>query len=144
MALIGVDVLCQAKSGMGKTAVFVLSLLHRLEIDSEPISALILCHNRELAYQIEKEFKRFNKYLNFTTGLIQGGLSMADQEKMLAKSPPQIIVGTPGRVLMLARRKTLNLKNLKFFILDECDQMLKYLDMRSDVQSIFKLTPPEK
>ena len=52
MALMGVDVLCQAKSGMGKTAVFVLSVLNRIDKDADPISALILCHTRELAYQI--------------------------------------------------------------------------------------------
>ena len=55
--MIGVDILCQAKSGMGKTAVFVLTTLHQLPEDPKPCSALILCHNRELAYQIKKEFQ---------------------------------------------------------------------------------------
>ena len=144
MALIGVDVLCQAKSGMGKTAVFVLSVLHRLESECDPVSALILCHTRELAYQIEKEFKRFNKYINFKTAVIYGGQPIADHERMLSKDPPQIIVGTPGRILTLARRKSLDLKKIKYFILDECDKMLQQLDMRADVQQIFKLTPHEK
>ena len=54
-AMIGVDILCQAKSGMGKTAVFVLTILHQLQDDLKPLSALVLCHNRELAYQIKKE-----------------------------------------------------------------------------------------
>lgn len=89
MALMGVDVLCQAKSGMGKTAVFVLSVLNRIDKDADPISALILCHTRELAYQIEKEFKRFNKYLTGTkTAVIYGGSSISEQEKMLSKDPP--------------------------------------------------------
>jgi ATP-dependent RNA helicase UAP56/SUB2 len=57
--MIGVDVLCQAKSGMGKTAVFVLTILHQLPDAPKPCSALVLCHNRELAYQIKKEFVRF-------------------------------------------------------------------------------------
>jgi ATP-dependent RNA helicase UAP56/SUB2 len=48
--MIGVDILCQAKSGMGKTAVFVLTILHQLPKDPRPCSALVLCHNRELAY----------------------------------------------------------------------------------------------
>ena len=129
---------------MGKTAVFVLSVLHRLEQECDPISALILCHTRELAYQIEKEFKRFNKYLNFKTAVIYGGQPIADHERMLNKDPPQIIVGTPGRILTLARRKSLDLKKIKYFILDECDKMLQQLDMRADVQQIFKLTPHEK
>lgn len=141
----GVDVLCQAKSGMGKTAVFVLSVLNRIDKDADPISALILCHTRELAYQIEKEFKRFNKYLTATkTAVIYGGMSINEQEKMLSKDPPQIIVGTPGRISTLIKRKTLDLKNIKFFILDECDKMLQQLDMRADVQQIFKVTPHEK
>merc|ERR1712157_171091 len=57
---------------------------------------------------------------------------------------PNIIVGTPGRILALVRSKKLNLKNLKHFILDECDKMLEQLDMRRDVQEIFRNTPHEK
>lgn len=72
--MIGVDVLCQAKSGMGKTAVFVLTILHQLPNDPKPISALILCHTRELAYQIKNEFNRFTKYLpDIRTEVIYGG-----------------------------------------------------------------------
>ena len=62
--MIGVDVLCQAKSGMGKTAVFVLTTLHQLEENPKPLSVLVLCHTRELAYQIKKEFDRFTKHFN--------------------------------------------------------------------------------
>jgi ATP-dependent RNA helicase UAP56/SUB2 len=58
----GNDVLCQAKSGMGKTAVFVLTVLQQLGSDPEPLSALVLCHTRELAYQIKSEFLRFSKF----------------------------------------------------------------------------------
>jgi len=57
------------------------------------------------------------------------------------KEPPHIIVGTPGRILALVRDKTLNLDNLKMFILDECDKVLENVNMRSDVQRIFKDTP---
>ncbi|KAH9393531.1 ATP-dependent RNA helicase ddx39a [Tyrophagus putrescentiae] len=59
-------------------------------------------------------------------------------------NPPHIVVGTPGRILALIRSKKLNLKNIKHFILDECDKMLEQLDMRRDVQEIFKSTPHEK
>ena len=72
--MIGVDVLCQAKSGMGKTAVFVLTILHQLEENPKPVSALILCHTRELAYQIKNEFARFTKYLpDIRTEVMYGG-----------------------------------------------------------------------
>lgn len=72
--MIGVDILSQAKSGMGKTAVFVLTILHQLEDNPKPLSSLILCHTRELAYQIKKEFIRFTKYLpDLRTDVIYGG-----------------------------------------------------------------------
>jgi len=62
-ALNGRDILCQAKAGTGKTPVFVLSILNQMTKDTPPISALILCNTRELAYQIKKEFSRLGKYL---------------------------------------------------------------------------------
>jgi ATP-dependent RNA helicase UAP56/SUB2 len=84
--------------------------------------------------------------------VIYGGESIEDQiEKYRADKPP-IIVGTPGRILALTRKNVLDWKNNKIFILDECDKMLKelgklinnFLDMRADVQSIFKATPVKK
>lgn len=62
-SIMGVDVLCQAKSGMGKTAVFVLTTLHQLEDKPNPISVLVMCHTRELAFQIKKEYERFTKHM---------------------------------------------------------------------------------
>lgn len=62
-AVLGTDVLCQAKSGMGKTAVFVLATLHLIEPVDGQVSVLVLCHTRELAFQIAKEYERFSKYL---------------------------------------------------------------------------------
>lgn len=127
-ALLGADVLTQAKSGMGKTAIFVLAVLNRLDAKPEPITALILCHTHELAYQIKKEFLRFSKYFpDIKTEVIYGGEPISVQEKMLTTGPPSILVGTPGRVLALIRRKILNLQKVKFFILDECDKMLSQL-----------------
>jgi ATP-dependent RNA helicase UAP56/SUB2 len=100
-AMMGVDILCQAKSGMGKTAVFVLTILHQLPENPKPVSAIILCHNRELAYQIHKEFNRFQTQLqNVRTEVIYGGVPIIDHIKMLkGLKAPDIIVGTPGRVL---------------------------------------------
>merc|ERR1712141_815141 len=65
-------------------------------------------------------------------------------EEVLSKNCPHIVVGTPGRILALGRNKTLKLTNIKHFVLDECDRMLEELDMRKDVQEIFRLTPHEK
>ena len=99
--MIGVDILSQAKSGMGKTAVFVLTILHQLPENPKPVSALILCHTRELAYQIKKEFARFTKYLpDLRTEVIYGGAPIGDQIKILkGLKPPHVVVGTPGRIL---------------------------------------------
>jgi ATP-dependent RNA helicase UAP56/SUB2 len=73
-ALMGQDILGQAKSGMGKTAVFVLSILNQLGKEPDPLSALVICHTRELAYQIKSEFNRFNKHLEKVTAeVIFGG-----------------------------------------------------------------------
>jgi len=143
-AILGMDVICQAKSGMGKTAVFVLATLQQLEPVEGQISVLILCHTRELAFQISKEYERFAKYMaNLKTAVFFGGVSIKKDQEAL-KQNPHIVVGTPGRILALTRDRTLNLKNIKHFILDECDKMLEQLDMRRDVQDIFRLTPHEK
>jgi ATP-dependent RNA helicase UAP56/SUB2 len=112
--MIGVDIICQAKSGMGKTAVFVLTILHQIAEDPKPCSALILCHTRELAYQIKSELARFTKYLpELRSEVIYGGQPIQDHIKLLAGlKPPHIIVGTPGRIKALCDKKHLDLSNL--------------------------------
>merc|ERR1712212_460574 len=144
-AVLGMDVLCQAKSGMGKTAVFVLATLQQLEPVDGQVSVLVMCHTRELAFQISKEYERFSKYYaSIKVGVFFGGLAITKDEQVLKDNCPHIVVGTPGRILALVRSKKLNLKNCKHFILDECDKMLEQLDMRRDVQEIFRNTPHEK
>jgi len=144
-AVLGMDILCQAKSGMGKTAVFVLATLQQLEPVDGQVSCLVMCHTRELAFQISKEYERFSKFLSgVKVGVFFGGLPIAKDEAVLKDNCPHIVVGTPGRILALTRTKKLNLKNLKHFVLDECDKMLAELDMRRDVQEIFRSTPHEK
>eukprot|EP00343_Euplotes_focardii_P009425 CAMPEP_0205823488 /NCGR_PEP_ID=MMETSP0206-20130828/16845_1 /ASSEMBLY_ACC=CAM_ASM_000279 /TAXON_ID=36767 /ORGANISM="Euplotes focardii, Strain TN1" /LENGTH=434 /DNA_ID=CAMNT_0053120713 /DNA_START=12 /DNA_END=1316 /DNA_ORIENTATION=- len=146
-AVLGMDIICQAKSGMGKTAVFVLAILQQLTPVDGQVDTLVLCHARELAYQICQEFMRFSKYLpDVKTKVFFGGIPVTEHRSILANDPPHIVVGTPGRVLQLVREGNLDLKNLKRFVLDECDQMLgsESLDMRRDVQAIFRKTPHEK
>uniref|UniRef100_A0AAZ3PNP7 RNA helicase n=2 Tax=Oncorhynchus tshawytscha TaxID=74940 RepID=A0AAZ3PNP7_ONCTS len=134
-AILGMDVLCQAKSGMGKTAVFVLATLQQLEPVTGQVSVLVMCHTRELAFQISKEYERFSKYMpTIKVAVFFGGLSIKKDEEVLKKECPHVVVGTPGRTLALIRNKTLNLRHIKHFILDECDKMLEQLDMRRDKQ----------
>ncbi|KAL2896708.1 DEAD-box ATP-dependent RNA helicase 56 [Bienertia sinuspersici] len=144
-AILGMDVICQAKSGMGKTAVFVLSTLQQIDPVTGQVAALVLCHTRELAYQICHEFERFSTYLpGIKVAVFYGGVNIKIHKDLLKNECPHIVVGTPGRILALARDKDLSLKNVRHFILDECDKMLESLDMRRDVQEIFKMTPHDK
>eukprot|EP01095_Lingulamoeba_sp_RSL-Kostka_P017376 TRINITY_DN897_c2_g1_i1.p1 TRINITY_DN897_c2_g1~~TRINITY_DN897_c2_g1_i1.p1 ORF type:complete len:432 (-),score=184.00 TRINITY_DN897_c2_g1_i1:152-1447(-) len=145
-AILNTDVICQAKSGMGKTAVFVLAVLQQLDAVPGEIHVLVLCHIRELAYQIKREFDRFSKYMSgVKTGVFYGGIPISEDRKtLLSENRPNIVIGTPGRTKALVMEGTLKLKHIKHFILDECDKMLETLDMRSDVQQIFLKTPHEK
>jgi superfamily II DNA/RNA helicase len=139
------DIICQAKSGMGKTAVFVLATLQQIEAMDGQVSVLVLCHVRELAFQIYKEYERFSKYFEgVKCSVFFGGMPISKDKETLKNKCPHIVVGTPGRILALIRDKDLSLKHVKHFILDECDKMLEQLDMRHDVQEIFKLTPHQK
>ncbi|KFM82349.1 Spliceosome RNA helicase DDX39B, partial [Stegodyphus mimosarum] len=144
-AILGMDILCQAKSGMGKTAVFVLATLQQLDPVDNQVSVLVMCHTRELAFQISKEYERFSKYMpSIKVGVFFGGMTITNDEKVLKSNCPHIVVGTPGRILALVKSKKLNLRHIKHFVLDECDKMLEALDMRRDVQEIFRSTPHEK
>ncbi|XP_015278011.1 PREDICTED: spliceosome RNA helicase DDX39B [Gekko japonicus] len=138
-AILGMDVLCQAKSGMGKTAVFVLATLQQLE----PVTGQLL----PLLVQLNGPVRLPHSSLFACPAQVSvffGGLSIKKDEEVLKKNCPHIVVGTPGRILALARNKSLNLKHIKHFILDECDKMLEQLDMRRDVQEIFRMTLHEK
>jgi ATP-dependent RNA helicase UAP56/SUB2 len=125
--MLGGDIICQAKSGLGKTAVFVLATLQQIEPVDGEVSVVVMCHTRELAYQIRDEYNRFSKYLpNIRTGVFYGGTPIkTDQEVIKNKDTcPHIIVGTPGRLKALVRDKILRLGSVRMFVLDECDKML--------------------
>ncbi|KAK9322535.1 P-loop containing nucleoside triphosphate hydrolase protein [Lipomyces orientalis] len=146
-SILGTDVLCQAKSGLGKTAVFVLSTLQQLDPVAGEVSVVVMCHTRELAYQIKNEYSRFSKYMpDVRTAVFFGGTPIQkDIEAIKNKdTSPHIIVATPGRLNALVRDKFVRLNNVKVFVLDECDKMLDTADMRRDVQDIFRATPHQK
>lgn len=144
-AILGTDVICQAKSGMGKTAVFVLAVLQQLDPQPGQVACLVMCHTRELAYQICHEFDRFKKYLpTVKAQVFYGGIPVQNHKDSLKNEVPHIVIGTPGRILQLSEEKALNLKTVKHFVLDECDKMLDSLEMRRDVQKIFRMTPHDK
>lgn len=146
-SILGTDVICQAKSGMGKTAVFVLAILQQIDPTANPglPQCMVLCHTRELAFQICHEFKRFSKYLPAVkVQVFYGGVPAAEHRNILKNDPPHIVIGTPGRILQLSEEKSLPMSGIKYFVLDECDDVLEKIDMRRDVQRIFRLTPHDK
>lgn len=131
-AILGQDVLCQAKSGLGKTAVFVLVSLQQIEPVAGECAVLVMCHTRELAYQIRNEYNRFSKYIpEIKTSVFYGGTPMQKDVEILSskETHPHVIVGTPGRLNALVREKKLRLANVKVFVLDECDKMLEQIGM---------------
>merc|ERR1712056_159332 len=133
------------KSGMGKTAVFVLACLQQIDAKEKGVKVLVVCHTRELAYQIKHEFDRFAKYFaDVKTAVVYGGTPIDKDKETLSSNCPHILIGTPGRVLGLTREKDLKLDKLSQFVLDECDKCLDKLDMRKDVQQIFMETPKKK
>jgi len=150
-ALLGMDVICQAKSGMGKTAVFVLATLQQVDTSEAKIRVVVMCHTRELAFQIAHEYTRFCKYLeSVNIGVFYGGVPIREHKALLSGDKcPHVVVGTPGRMKALAvgfrgDSPAMDLSGVKHFVLDECDKMLEQLDMRRDVQQIFMKTPHDK
>ena len=121
-ALQGQDILCQAKSGMGKTAVFVISILNQMvpgkNGEYEPHSCIVTCHTRELAHQIFKDFKRLGRYFKepeIKFGCYFGGVPLEENERELKdeKRTPHIIIATPGRLSELAKRKLIRFENVR-------------------------------
>ncbi|CAF3970136.1 unnamed protein product [Adineta steineri] len=144
-AILGTDILYEAKSGMGKTSAFVLATLQQLKPIDGQISIIVICHTRELTFSIGREYERFCRYMpSVKVSTFFGGVPITNHEDVLKNNCPHIVLGTPGRILALIKKEVLNLCYIKHFILDSCDYLLESFDMRRDVQEIFKMTPHEK
>jgi ATP-dependent RNA helicase UAP56/SUB2 len=104
----------------------------------------VLTHTRELAIQAYNEFTRFAKELPLLIDYYLGGEPLDTQTKKLKMGPPNILVGSPGRILQLLEGNFLKLNMVEYFVLDECDKMLQNLDMRAQVQGTFKRTQHDK
>jgi len=137
-ATLGRDILCQGKSGTGKTMVFVLATLQQIEATETGVRVLVLCNTRELAEQTSKEYEKITRFIpGVKVGVFFGGLPVKGNIDLLKASIPHIVVGTPGRILALVRSQHLDLSHLRHFVLDECDKMLETLPMRQDIQEVF-------
>lgn len=137
-----VDVVGQAHTGTGKTAAFGLPIIEKLEKDSKVIQALILVPTRELAIQVSEEINSFKGKRKLHILPIYGGQSMSDQLRRLSKNA-DIIVGTPGRIIDHIQRKSINLDQISYLVLDEADEMLN-MGFIDDIELILKTTNPER
>jgi len=136
------DIIGQAQTGTGKTAAFALPLLERLDSNVKETQAIILAPTRELAIQVSKEIESFRIKNSPDVTVIYGGNNMRTEVSSLRKMP-NIVVGTPGRIQHHIRNKVLKLENIKYFVLDEADEMLNF-GFRSEIEEILSLTPPER
>ncbi len=137
------DLIALAATGTGKTAAFSLPILDMIDDTSRKIQLLVLCPTRELCLQITKDIKNYTKYLpHLKTTAVYGGSSITDQIRSL-RDKPQIIVGTPGRVIDLIGRKALDFSEIHWMVLDEADEMLS-MGFKDDLETILKETPEEK
>ncbi len=132
-ALAGVDILGQARTGTGKTAAFAIPMLQKAS-RGLAFQAMVLVPTRELAMQVEAEIKRLGQHTPIRSVPVYGGQKIAAQMKFL-KHGPEILVGTPGRVIDLLDRRIMDLRNIRFVVLDEVDRMLD-IGFRDDIRNI--------
>ncbi|WP_159021283.1 DEAD/DEAH box helicase [Formosa sp. L2A11] len=144
----GRDVITSAQTGTGKTAAFALPIL-QLFFDNQDapkrgkkIKALIISPTRELAIQIEENFKKYSKYTNLTSTVVFGGTAIEPQIADLKKGV-DILIATPGRLLDLHKQDIVNLDFVQTLVLDEADLMLD-MGFIDDVKKIERLCPDEK
>jgi ATP-dependent RNA helicase DeaD len=143
LLLEGKDVLGLAQTGTGKTAAFALPLLANIDVSLNQPQVLALAPTRELAIQVAEAFQTYARHLRgFHVLPIYGGQSYDIQFKQL-KRGPQVVVGTPGRIMDHLKRKTLDLSNIKTLILDEADEMLR-MGFIDDVETIMKEMPDKR
>lgn len=133
------NIIATSNTGSGKTAAFMLPLINNLNMNNKYTQILVVTPTRELAIQIVQETKKFCKYLKDVKPVaIYGGQDIKIQIVML-KNDAKIVIGTPGRLLDLLKKKVLKLSNLKAIVLDEADEMLS-MGFEKEVNSILEYT----
>ena len=141
--LTGKDIIGQAQTGTGKTCAYGIPAVEMTDRSATSPQVLVLCPTRELASQVAEELRRLTKFVHGVRILaIYGGQNIENQITALKKKP-QIIIGTPGRVMDHMRRRTLRFEYLKMLVLDEADEMLN-MGFREDIDTILQEIPQEK
>ena len=137
------DLIALAQTGTGKTAAFGTPILHKINVKKDTPQTIILCPTRELCLQITKDIMSYSKYIKqIKITAVYGGSNIQSQIKSI-KSGSHIIVGTPGRVIDLIRRKCLKLSQINSVVLDEADEMLN-MGFKDDLDIILAETPEKK
>lgn len=138
----GKDIIGIANTGTGKTAAFLLPIIeHQTGISLRP-SVLIIAPTRELAQQIDEEFRAFSCGLGLYSALVVGGVPVDRQIRDL-KRRPNFIIGTPGRLKDLMNRRYINMENINTLVLDEADRMLD-MGFLPDIRAIVTATPRDR
>lgn len=142
----GKDILGCAQTGTGKTAAFSIPILQNIiaykNNDERKLKALIVAPTRELAIQIGENVTSYSKHLDIKSTVIFGGVNQGSQVRKI-KAGVDILIATPGRLLDLSNQKHVDLKNVKYFVLDEADRMLD-MGMIHDVKKIISRLPKER
>jgi ATP-dependent RNA helicase DeaD len=134
------DVVGQAETGSGKTIAFCLPILEKIK-PGNGLQTIVLTPTRELCIQVTDVFQTFGKKLDVTTTSVYGGVGINPQIKKIKTS--EIVVATPGRMLDHLRRRTIDIRNIRFLILDETDKMLE-MGFIHDVEKIISYTPKNR
>lgn len=133
----GIDIIGHSQTGTGKTAAFALPLLEKINYNETHIQALIICPTRELAVQVKNEIDKIGKYLpELRTVCVYGGEPIGNQIRNL-KRKPQIVIGTPGRMIDHINRKLVRPNKIQYLVLDEADEMMK-MGFLEDIETILE------
>lgn len=137
------DLIALAQTGTGKTGAFGMPVLQQVDANSNKVQVLVLSPTRELAIQIAKDLKTFAKHQKgIKTVAVYGGANISTQIRAL-NNGVQVVIGTPGRMLDLIRRRKLDVTNVRSLVLDEADEMLN-MGFQDDLDAILADTPKEK
>jgi len=137
----GRDVIAQSQSGTGKTTIFCVGVLHRINTKSSEPQALVLSPTRELAEQSRNVMLAFGDFMSATCHACIGGKSIGDDIRAL-QAGVQVVSGTPGRVFDMIKRRVLRTKSIKMFVIDEADEMLGR-GFKEQIYEIYRYLPHE-
>ncbi|MDW0115158.1 MULTISPECIES: DEAD/DEAH box helicase [Sporosarcina] len=138
----GKDVIGQAQTGTGKTAAFGIPLIEKVDVNNPSVQALVIAPTRELAIQVSEELYKIGYGKRARVLTVYGGQEIGRQIRAL-RNNPQIVVGTPGRILDHINRRTLKLSNVQTLVLDEADEMLN-MGFIEDINTILAAVPAER